>query len=336
MRAAVLNGPRDLAILDRPTPVADAGDVVIKVTAAGVCAGDLYLYEGRNPYATYPRVCGHEIAGEVAAVTGDAGSLRPGQAVVVEPFIGCGRCYPCSLGKSNCCARLTILGVNRDGGFAEFLTAPARNVHPIPAGMDTALAALAEPVAIGVQACRRGHITGDDLVLVLGCGPIGLAIVEVARAKGARVLAVDLVEEKLAAAASMGATTFMAGDDLAERVLAETGGEGAPVVVEATGNPRAMSDTLKLVASGGRIVIVGLVKAGVEVSFQGLDLTRKEPTILGSRASVDCFPEALELLASGRMVLPTLVRQLSMWDAAAILADMAEDPASLRKTILRT
>ena len=145
-------------------------------------------------------------------------------------------------------------------------------------------------MAIGVQGCRRGMVTADDTVLVLGAGPIGLAIVEVARAHGAKVYATDLSAERLATAADLGATPIAGGDGLLERVLEITNGEGMPVVMEATGAPPAMEQTIDLVAAGGRIVILGLVKKGQGITFPGLDFTRKEVTILGSRASVDCFP----------------------------------------------
>ena len=171
-------------------------------------------------------------------------------------------------------------------------------------------AAFAEPVAIGVQGCRRGMVTAEDTVLVLGAGPIGLAIVEVARARGAKVYATDLSAERLATAADLGATPVAGGDGLLERVLELTNGEGMPVVMEATGAVAAMEQTIDLVAAGGRIVILGLVKKGQGVTFPGLDFTRKEVTILGSRASVDCFPEALDLLASGKIHYPKIASSL--------------------------
>ena len=134
----------------------------------------------------------------------------------------------------------------------------------------------------------------------------------------------------------MGAEALAAGDDLAAAVLDRTAGEGAPVVVEATGNPQAMANALALVAAGGRIVILGLVKDGLGVTFPGLDLTRKEPTIVGSRASVDCFPEALALLGSGKLQLPGLVRELPLWDAPAIFSQIARDPTAMQKALLVT
>ena len=210
MRAAIMQAPFDLQLGSWDTPKPESGEALISVGAAGICAGDMYFYVGKNPYSRYPMVCGHEIAGVVAEVGKDVTDLKVGTRVVVEPFIGCGRCYPCRVGKSNCCAQLQIIGVHQPGGYAEYLTAPVRNIYPIPSSLSMTVASFAEPVAIGVQACRRGSISQDDLVLVLGCGPIGLAIIEVARARGARVLAADILPSRLEIARQVGADTLLA------------------------------------------------------------------------------------------------------------------------------
>jgi L-gulonate 5-dehydrogenase len=191
-------------------------------------------------------------------------------------------------------------------------------------------------VAIGVQGCRRGMVTADDIVLVLGAGPIGLAIVEVARARGATVYATDLSTERLATAADLGATPIEGGAGLLDRVMDITNGEGMPVVMEATGAAAAMERTIDLVAAGGRIVILGLVKKGQGVSFPGLDFTRKEVTILGSRASVDCFPEALDLIASGKVHYPKIASRFGLAEAPAVFAKLAENPMALHKAVFVT
>ena len=237
------------------------------------------------------------------------------------------------MGKRNCCANLTIVGVHREGGFADFVTAPVGNLNIVPETLTDFEAAFAEPVAIGVQGCRRGMVTADDTVLVLGAGPIGLAIVEVARAHGARVYATDISAERLATAADLGATPIAGGDGLLERVLEITDGEGMPVVMEATGAPSAMEQTIDLVAAGGRIVILGLVKKGQGITFPGLDFTRKEVTILGSRASVDCFPEALDLLASGKIHYPKIASSFALSEAPEVFAKLADNPMALHKAV---
>jgi 2-desacetyl-2-hydroxyethyl bacteriochlorophyllide A dehydrogenase len=334
MRAAIMDAPFKLRVGEWETPRPGPAEVVVSVGATGICAGDMYLYKGTNPYASYPVIGGHEIAGTVLEVGEGVAGLASGTRVVVEPFIGCGKCYPCRIGKQNCCANLQIIGIHQAGGFAEYVVAPSQNIHKVPDGLSMAFASFAEPVAIGVQVCRRGAVADGEYVLILGCGPIGLALIEVARARGAHPVAVDVMPERLKTARQLGAETLPADDQLLQNVLEQTNGEGAPVVIEATGSEKAMEQTVDLVAAGGRIVIVGLVKRGVGVTFPGLDFTRKEMTIVGSRASVNCFPEALALLAEGKISYPHAATQFNMWDAADVFADMAAHPASVQKGVL--
>ncbi len=335
MRAAVFDASFDLKLKDVPREPPGAGEVEVRVSAVGLCAGDLYIYLGKNPYVTYPRVGGHEIAGVVSALGTGTTGVALGDRVVVDPFIGCGHCYPCRIGKRNCCATLSIIGVHRDGGFAETVRAPAANLHRIPSGMSDFEASFAEPVAIGVQACRRGQVAEGDRVLVLGAGPIGLAIVEVARAYGAEVFIADIKPERLETARELGAVSLPA-SSVFDEVRRLTNDEGMPVVIEATGVASVMEQTFELVASGGRIVIVGLVKKGTPVQVPGLDLTRKEITLHGSRASVDCFPEALRLLASGAVRYPRIATRLGLPQAPEVFARLAESADAYHKAVFVT
>jgi len=332
MRAVIMNGPFDAEVGDWETPKPAPGEVLVSVAASGICAGDMYCYLGKNPYAIYPMICGHEISGTVAELGDGVAGPEPGTPVVVEPFIGCGHCYPCRIGKSNCCTNLRIIGVHQPGGYAEYVVAPSELIHVVPAGLSLVDASFAEPVAIGVQACRRGEIGAED-VLVLGSGPIGLAVLEVAKARGAHVVIADIVPERLTNAANFGADTLLADENLLSTALEMTHGEGFPVVVDATGNTQALESTVDLVASGGRIVVLSLFKQGVRVSFPALDLTRKEMTIVGSRASVNCFPEALELIATGAVTYPKVATQFDMWDAPKVFAELAENPAKVQKGV---
>jgi L-gulonate 5-dehydrogenase len=333
MKAAVFDSPFALSLFDKAAPEPGPGEALVEVSAAGLCAGDLYIYLGKNPYVTYPRIGGHEIAGRVARLAADAKGPPPGTRVVVDPFIGCGHCYPCRIGKRNCCANLRIIGVHREGGFAEYVAAPASQLHVVPDSVSDFEASFAEPVAIGVQACRRGAVESGDTVLVLGAGPIGLAIIEVARARGGVCYVSDPNHDRLATAQSLGATALPSGDALSPAVLEATNGEGMPVVMEATGVAKVMEQTIDLVASGGRIVIVGLLAKGAGVTLPGLDLTRKEATILGSRASVDCFPEALRLLAGGHIHYAKMATRFGLEEAPAVFKRLSVDPGSLHKAV---
>jgi L-gulonate 5-dehydrogenase len=334
MKASIFEAPGQMQVGEWKDPEPGPDDVLVRVKATGICAGDLYIYQGRNPYAVYPIIGGHEICGKIAAVGASVRNFQEGALVVVEPFLGCGQCYPCRVGKSNCCANLKIIGIHQPGGFAEFVAVPATHIHPVPKGLSPQVASFAEPVAIGIQACRRGGVKAGEIVLILGCGPIGLALIEVARALGAQPIATDPDDARLDFAKTLGADVLQADDQLLARVLERTHGEGAPVVIEATGNIRAIESTVHLVAAGGRIVIVGLVKKGLDAAFPGLDFTRKEMTLVGSRASVNCFPEALDLLAGGRVHYPRVATEIGMWRAPEVFAKLRENPAAMHKAVL--
>jgi L-gulonate 5-dehydrogenase len=334
MKAAIIDAPRKMRVGDWPTPEPGPDQVLVRIRAAGICAGDMYIYLGKNPYATYPRIAGHELCGTIVRAGAKVGGIPKGTLVVVEPFIGCGKCYACRVGKSNCCANLGLIGTNLPGGYAEYVIAPMRNIHPVPQSLSPLSASFAEPLAIGVQACRRGDVKRGEYVLILGCGPIGMALIEVAKTRGANVVATDLSDSRLEFARTLGAQTLKADEHLLDNVLAQTNGEGAAVVIEATGNPKAMEQTVDLVASGGRIVIVGLVKQGVNIAIPALDITRKEMTLVGSRASVNCFPEAIKLLASGKIQYPKVATELKMWDAPAVFEQLTKDPGSMHKGVL--
>jgi L-gulonate 5-dehydrogenase len=333
MKAAIFDAPRQMHVGPWEKPTYGPDEVLIAVKAAGICAGDLYIYSGKNPYTEYPIIGGHEICGVVEATGSNVSRVAVGQLVVVEPFLSCGHCYPCRVGKPNCCANIQIIGVHRAGGYAEFVVAPATHVHVVPKGVSPLWASFAEPLTIAIHACRRGAIQAGELALILGCGPIGLAIIEVALNRGARVLGVDVLESRLETARMLGAEIQRSDETLLARVLEQTDQEGVPVVIEATGNAKVMASTVDFVAAGGRIVIVGLVARGVAIQFPGLDFTRKEMTILGSRTETNCFPEALELIASGKIRYPRIATQFDLWTAPEVFEEITRDPGSVHKGV---
>lgn len=335
MRALVIPQILHMHVADWPEAPLEPGEVRVRVAAAGVCAGDLSIFNGKNPYARLPVVAGHEMSGTVVEVHPSVSTGLVGTRVAVEPFIACGVCYPCRVGKTNCCANLRILGVHQAGGYAETVVAPAKNCYEIPAEMPFTQAALVEPVTIALQACRRGGVGPADTVLVLGCGPIGAFIIEVARELGATVYAADVLPDRLAVAERLGAVPVLSDENLLAKVLEITHGEGMPVVIEATGVPQVIEQTVHLVAAGGRVVIAGLVKGGVGVTFPGLDFTRKELTLLGSRTEVGCFPESIRLLAEGRIRFARMATEFDMFaDAPGLFSKLAEKPEAIHKGIL--
>jgi len=332
MKALILEGIRQMKLGEWPAPNCGSTDVLLRPIAVGICAGDMQHYLGRNPYTKYPLVGGHEICGTVIETGAEVTRVKRGDFAVIEPVVGCGHCYSCRHGKPNCCMNFCLIGLHRPGGFAELCLAPEQNIHLVPAGLDPVTASFAEPLAIGIHACRRGEVKAGEYCLILGAGPIGLAILEVAKHRGARVVVTDINEERLAFAHELGAETIKADDKLLATVASQTNNEGADVVIEAAGTSETVRAAVDLVAPGARVVIVGLAKENV--ALNGFDFTRKEVNILGSRNSVNAFPEALALLASGAIRYPKVATQIPMWEGVPIFAKLDENPAAMHKGVL--
>src|SRR5699024_6803767 len=169
-----------------------------KVKRVGICGSDMHIYHGTNPLATYPRIVGHEVAGEVIAVGSHVTKLAPGDSVVVEPIRSCGECYACRSGRPNVCKEVSVFGVHEDGGMREFIVLPEKQLHPVDSHIDWDEAVLAEPYTIGAQATWRGNVQEGKTVLIQGAGPIGITNLKMAKLLGATVMISDLTNERLA------------------------------------------------------------------------------------------------------------------------------------------
>ncbi len=299
MKAAVLHAPHDLRLEDIPTPQPGANQVRIAVQTVGICGGDLHFYTGNHPYANYPRVHGHELAGRIDQLGANA-HLPLGARVVLEPLLPCGQCYPCSIGRYNCCDNLRVVGAHVDGAFAQYVVADANYVHPVPDAISDDYAATVEPYTIAAHGIDRAGVRPGEQVLVVGCGAIGLCLVDLLVSKGAVVTAADLSPYRLELARRMGADRLVntAESDLVDTIQASTNG-GMPVVFEATGVRAVMEMTERLVASAGRIVIIGLTND--PVTFTGINFTKREMSVLGSRNSAGNFPPVINAMAEGKL-----------------------------------
>jgi len=297
MKAAIMIAPYQIRIRDVPKPEPRPHEVLIRMKAAGVCGSDVHFYDGTHPYADYPRIYGHELSGVVEETGASCTRLKAGDRVIVEPAIPCGRCYPCRIGKYNCCVDMDMIGAFRQGGFAEYVTVPEAYAHKMPDGMRFEVGALCEPFSIGAQVVRRADVRDDAVVTVLGVGPIGLtALILMKRFYRVRVMAIDVVPERLERARRFGADVLInpQRQDAVRTVLELTQGEGSHIVVESAGLKQTMEQTIEMVSPGGRIVIVGLTNE--QVSFPGILFTKKEVEIFGSRNNVGCFPQVIDFL----------------------------------------
>lgn len=318
MRALRWHGRKDVRLDEVPEPTAAPGEVVIRVAACGICGSDLHeylhgpLYIPKAPHpltgVAPPVTLGHEFCGRVAEVGAGVRAVREGDRVAVNPCLLCGECAWCRRGQPNYCARLGCVGLSRDGGLAPFVAVPAYGCHVLPPEVDDVQGATVEPLAVVVHACRRARLSGGERVAVVGAGPIGLLLLQVLKAKGAGWVAViEPQGERRRVARALGADAVIdpGAQDPARAVAELTGAERAAAAFECVGSGPAFASAVRVAGKGGRVVLVGLVPDPVPADLLGLLAHEKE--IIGSSAYVDEFPEAIRLLAGGRVQVDPLV-----------------------------
>jgi 2-desacetyl-2-hydroxyethyl bacteriochlorophyllide A dehydrogenase len=300
MKAIVCEEPGRLALVERPEPKMGEGEVLVRIRRAGVCGTDFHIFRGKQPFLTYPRVIGHELAGEV--VEAPAGSaLSPGETVAIIPYLSCMRCIACRHGKTNCCQSIRVLGVHIDGGLCDFLAVPERNVVLV-GDLSVDQAAMIEFLAISAHGVRRAAPGTGDRVLVVGAGPIGMAAVIFAKSRGATVTALDVRADRLAfCREQLGADETVeagaAAGDMLERI---TGRDFYDLVIDATGNPASMERGFGYVAHGGAYVFLGIVQG--DLTFSDPEFHKRETTLLASRnATREDFEAVLAAIRAGRV-----------------------------------
>ena len=295
MKSALLVEPGHFELRTQPRPEPRPGEALVQVRAVGICGTDLHGYHGTFPWMTYPRIVGHEICGEVVAVGAEVQKSLLGRLVSVEPTITCGSCYPCRIGRYNCCLSMQVRGVHVDGGLCEYLAVPADHLYPLPANLGAEEGALIEPLSIGCQAIWRSGAQAGETVAIIGAGPIGLACLLAAQQVGARVLIADLLDSRLALAEELGAEVVInsASQSLAEAVEQFSGGDGANVAVDAVGVPATLDAAAEIVSSAGRLIVLGFgdYPLGLSIPF----LIRKELDIRASRLNSGQFPHAIKI-----------------------------------------
>ncbi|PYN08669.1 MAG: hypothetical protein DME02_06935 [Candidatus Rokuibacteriota bacterium] len=329
MKAAVLHGPRALRIEGVRPPDPGAGDVLVRVAAAGLCGTDYSIFSGDRP-VSYPRVMGHEFVGLIEAVGAGVSTPRVGDRVAIEPNYSCGVCALCREGNRNLCLARTAIGIDVDGCFAELVRVPARCCWAAPAGVADEDLMVTEPLAVVVRAVARGQVRAGETAAVVGAGTLGLLAVQVLRARGARVLVVSRSERRFALARQLGAeATHAVPDAPLENVARDFAGrEGVDCVVETAGTPEAVAHTLALVRPGGRIVLTGLPHEPTPVRF--FSVVRREVTILGSMIYQDEFAEAMRLVAAGQVRTRPLITHRFALDEIERAFAAHREPASIK------
>jgi 2-desacetyl-2-hydroxyethyl bacteriochlorophyllide A dehydrogenase len=316
MTALVCTRPGELALDRRPEPRPAPGEVLVRIRRIGTCGTDYHIFEGLHPFVEYPRVMGHELSGVVAEAPASS-RLRKDQVVAVNPYLSCGDCIACRKGKPNCCVRLSVLGVHRDGGMCEWLSLPEGNLLAAD-GLSMDDAATIEFLAIGAHAVRRAGSGPGARVLVVGAGPIGLGVALFARIAGAAVTMMDRAPDRIALArAIIGIEDLiLAGDQPAEQVAAATGGDGFEVVIDATGNRASMEQGFGYVSHGGHYVLVSVVKD--DVTFSDAEFHKREMTLRGCRnATAEDFDRVIGAIRAGQVPVARLITHRTTLAAAA-------------------
>lgn len=322
---------RRTGFLPDPAP----GEARVRIRRIGVCGTDIHAFHGRQPFFEYPRILGHELGAEVVAVNGDS-DLKPGEFVAVEPYLNDPGSPASMRGKTNCCESLRVLGVHCDGGMRPELNLPIHKLHRAASASLDQLA-LVEMLCIGQHAVNRSLVSRDDLVLVLGAGPIGLSVITFLKGRGKRLVVADLSESRLAFCREVmgvdGTVLMKAGYDPVADLREALGGGLPDLVFDATGSRVSMLSTFDLAAHGGRIVFVGLFQG--EVVFNDPNFHRRELTVMSSRnATSPEFAQVIAAMESGAVdTSPWITHRLSFDEVPDSFGRVIADP-TLRKAVI--
>lgn len=324
MKTIVLQEPGKIELTETEAPSSLAEDeVLIQIKRIGICGTDIHAFNGNQPYFTYPRILGHELSGEVVEAGRVVTNVKKGERVTVIPYLHCGDCIACRSGKTNCCTKLKVLGVHIDGGMRELLKLPASHVLPVPQ-LGWEAAAIVEPLSIGAHAVSRAAIQPGETALVIGAGPIGLGVARFAKLQGAKVIVMDVSVERLEFCQTWAECDgiVLAGDQAGENLLRLNNQEYPTLVLDATGNKGSMMNAFNLVAHGGRLVFVGLVKD--QISFSDPDFHARELTLMGSRnATRDDFARVIRWMEEGKVDAAGYISQtVPFAEAAERFADI--------------
>ena len=333
MLTIICDSPGTLSTVDRPKPTRGEGEVLVRLRRVGVCGTDLHIFTGNQPYLSYPRVMGHELSGIVEEVP-VASHLTPGDTVSIIPYISCGHCSACRKGRTNCCRNIGVLGVHRDGGMTEYLSLPERFVLKAE-GLTVDQAAMVEFLAIGAHAVARANVQPDQKVLVVGAGPIGMAVAIFARLDGAEVTFLDGRADRLDFAAKhLGAShPVLLGDGDQQSLSEITNGDFFDAVFDATGNPKAMERGFGFVGHGGTYVFVSIVSS--DISFSDPEFHKRETSLLGSRnATVEDFERVMEAMRAGEVPEALITHRMMLAEVPERFAGLTDPAAGVVKAMI--
>jgi len=334
MRALIIDRPGEARVIDVEPEAADPIEATMRIRRVGLCGTDLSTFLGKNPLVTYPRIPGHEVAATLERVPANDLGLAEGMNVTLSPYTSCGTCTACRQGRVNACRYNQTLGVQRDGALLDHFSMPLEKLYAAPLPIEELC--LVEPLTVGCHAVARGRVTSADTVAIYGCGGVGLGAVSAAAFRGARVIAVDIDDKKLAIAQGAGATHLIhsSREDVHARLQELTEGHGPNVVIEAIGRPDTFRAAVEEVAFTGRVVYIGYAKD--LVSYETRLFVQKELDILGSRNALpQDFKEVIRMFEQKRFpTAEAISATVPLREAPAILRAWSENPAAYTKIMI--
>ena len=305
MKAVQIVKPNDLRVIDVPKPTLDEhNNVLVKMTAAGICGSDVGIYHGTNAAATYPRIIGHEMVGVVVEVGPTAQKVKVGDRVIIDQVVPCGHCYACRKGRPNVCGNLQVRGVHIDGGYREYMAVPDSDCYLVPDCLTDTEAVMIEPTTIAVQCCSRAQLESEDTVLIIGSGALGSSILRIVKQFHPRKIIVsDIDDAKLQEALNNGATDVINSlkEDVPARCHELTDGYGVTVSIDAACVKTSLITALQATGCAGRVITMGFSVAPTEVNQ--FVITSKELDVRGSRLQNRKFQDVIDLINAGKIDL---------------------------------
>lgn len=334
MKSLSISGPGEISASTLEEPKTQPGEALLKVRMVGLCGTDLNSFRGKNPMVTFPRVPGHEISATVVEVPRGEVRFAPGMNVAVSPYNSCGVCAACKRKRPNACLHNQTMGVSRDGALTEYIAVPVEKLYA--ADLSVRDLCLVEPLSVGFHAAARGRLTAQDVVAVFGCGGVGLGAISASSFRGARTIAIDMDDAKLATARKAGAseTINTAREDLHDRLADLTGGLGPDVMIEAIGLPQTFRAAVEEVAFTGRVVYIGYAKE--PVCYETRLFVQKELDILGSRNALpEDFKDVIRMLEQKRFPVEETISAIVDFDEGpGILRAWSDNPAAYTKILI--
>lgn len=307
MKAIVFPNAKKIEIQQVDDPQCAADDVVVEIVSAGICGTDVHIYHAEY-MSDFPLIPGHEFHGKVVEIGKNVTNFKVGDRVTVDPNLYCGKCSRCRNEQSNQCLNLSVVGVTRAGGFAEYVSVPERACYPIPESMTDTQAAFIEPLACVAYALRRMRVNPADRVLIIGAGPMGLLLVQALRHSGGSLIAVtEKQPARLQLAKDMGANVAITAGPDQDAALKQVAPEGFDIVIDATGVPAVIQNAFKYLKPRGQFLQFGVAPIGAKIEIEPYEIFRNDWQIIGSFALCYTFQPAIDWLANGVIDVNPLV-----------------------------